>query len=109
MVAIGGASGAVLRYGTLQISGTHQQWAVVAVNALGCMAVALLYAYESQSSSALTPQLKQLLVVGFLGSFTTFSAVFDILLRSQEQLSTTAIHLLLPLLCGYLVYRLIQG
>lgn len=72
-VAIGGALGAVARYFlALQMArafGTGFPWGTLAVNAVGCLAIGL-------ALGALGPRfaLSPLLITGFLGGFTTFSA-----------------------------------
>jgi CrcB protein len=82
LVAIGGAAGSLLRY---WLSGVAQRsapaegaWALfpagtLTVNVLGCLIVgALVEAGERRG--LLTAEVRALLIVGFLGGFTTFSA-----------------------------------
>jgi CrcB protein len=74
-VLLGGATGALLRYGTgLLVShcaGASFPWATWAVNLIGCVligaAVPLLGALQ------MGEEVRLFLVVGLLGSFTTFS------------------------------------
>ena len=82
LVAVGGAAGSVLRY---WMSGVAQRsvpvtgmWSVfplgtLAVNVLGCLAAGAL-AEIGERRGALSPEARSLLMVGFLGGFTTFSA-----------------------------------
>ena len=82
LVAIGGAAGALLRY---WLSGVAQRsapadgnWALfpvgtLTVNVLGCLVVGAL-AEAGERRGLLTAEVRALLVVGFLGGFTTFSA-----------------------------------
>ena len=82
LVAVGGAVGSVLRY---WMSGLAQRsapatgaWSVfpigtLAVNVLGCLIVGAL-AEIGERRGPLTPETRALLMVGFLGGFTTFSA-----------------------------------
>jgi len=82
LVAVGGAAGSVLRY---WMSGVAQRsvpvtgmWSVfplgtLAVNVLGCLVAGAL-AEIGERRGALSPEARSLLMVGFLGGFTTFSA-----------------------------------
>jgi CrcB protein len=82
LVAVGGAAGSVLRY---WMSGVAQRsvpvtgmWSVfplgtLAVNVLGCFIVGAL-AEIGERRGPLSPEARSLLMVGFLGGFTTFSA-----------------------------------
>ena len=70
MVGIGGGLGALARYG---LSGLVQgraagfPWGTLAVNAIGCFLIGLLFERLSDGT-------KPFVVVGVLGGFTTFSA-----------------------------------
>jgi CrcB protein len=81
LVGLGGAAGSILRY---WMSGAVQGLAsspaslgfpvgTLAVNVLGCLMIGAL-AQLAEQRSLLTPDARALLVVGFLGGFTTFSA-----------------------------------
>jgi fluoride exporter len=82
LVALGGAAGSVLRY---WMSGATQRsapvtgaWAVfplgtLAVNVLGCLIIGAL-AEMGARRGPLSQEARSLLMVGFLGGFTTFSA-----------------------------------
>ncbi|MGE3726775.1 MAG: fluoride efflux transporter CrcB [Candidatus Sericytochromatia bacterium] len=75
-VALGGASGSVLRY--LLVSLLRQwhplfPWGTLLVNGLGSMLAGVLLAYSAKFLPTTGP-LYLLLMVGFLGGFTTFSA-----------------------------------
>lgn len=75
-IALGGATGATLRalvYYLAHTLGHAMPWATLMVNILGSLVVGLLLGYEwfHQSLSSLT---RWFLVIGFCGSFTTFSA-----------------------------------
>ncbi|MEH6566298.1 MAG: fluoride efflux transporter CrcB [Halopseudomonas sp.] len=75
-VAIGGALGALARHGVAQWS--MQYWPkafplpTLIVNLLGCLLIGILYGIWLQRPE-LSPLLRQTLMVGFLGAFTTFS------------------------------------
>lgn len=87
-VAAGGALGAVSRYWLmLWVSaqgGMRFPWGTLLVNVLGSCAIGVLYVLISERI-VLTEQWRALLVVGFLGAFTTFSTFsLDALLLLQE-------------------------
>lgn len=74
-VALGGAAGAVARYG---ISGWVYQrfsdtfpWGTLAVNVLGSLLLGVVLGWFE--GSVLSPELRRAVTVGFLGAFTTFS------------------------------------
>jgi CrcB protein len=82
LVAVGGAVGSVLRYwmsGAAQRSvpatGTWSMFPLgtLAVNVLGCVIVGAI-AEVGERRGPLSPEARSLLMVGFLGGFTTFSA-----------------------------------
>ena len=75
-VAIGGALGAMARYG---ISGwifdstSHKfPYATLSVNVLGSLVMGVLFVLILEKG-ALPPEMRSLLMIGFLGAFTTFS------------------------------------
>jgi CrcB protein len=74
-VAAGGAAGSVARYviGVLaaRALGTALPWGTLAVNILGSFAIGWLAGVLSRGASDLA---RPLLLTGFLGGFTTFSA-----------------------------------
>lgn len=77
LVGAGGFVGAALRFG---VSGGVQRLAgfssfpygTLAVNVLGCLAIGLLSGL-AESRQVLTPEARLLILIGLLGSFTTFS------------------------------------
>ena len=73
-VALGGAIGALLRYGVgLMVPGTDGHsfpWSTFAVNVLGCLMIGILWRFTEGNQKVLIP----LLMVGLLGGFTTFSS-----------------------------------
>lgn len=72
-VAIGGAGGSLARVYLSQIMervlGSVFPYGTLIVNLIGCLLVGLLFSYPKLSS-----ELRLLLISGFLGGFTTFSA-----------------------------------
>lgn len=76
LVALGGALGSVSRFAIGRASFhwfNHEwPWATFAVNSLGSFAIGLIYMLITERS-ALHADSRYLLMVGFLGAFTTFS------------------------------------
>lgn len=74
-VGLGGACGALARFGTgwliSQVVETPFPWATWAVNLVGCLLIGASIPLLANWALGETPRL--FLVVGFLGSFTTFS------------------------------------
>ncbi len=80
-LCIAGALGTLARYG---LQGLVQRWAggsfpwgTLAVNALGCLAFGVIWTVASDRG-LIGPQMRTILLVGFMGAFTTFSSfVFE--------------------------------
>ena len=73
-VALGGALGSMARYGinlAIPLKGGFP-WATFLVNVLGSLIIGLAYVFITERA-ALPPFWRELLIVGFLGAFTTFS------------------------------------
>ena len=74
-VALGGALGAVMRYGVgllvVRLWGRPMPYATWVVNLLGCLLIGLLVPLLEHAR--LPDRMQFVLVVGFLGAFTTFS------------------------------------
>ncbi|MFS8144378.1 protein CrcB [Rhizobium sp. R635] len=77
LVAVGGAIGSVLRYyvgqWTLRLLGPAFPWGTLAVNVVGCFVIGVLAELIARKFNA-SMELRLLLITGFLGGFTTFSA-----------------------------------
>jgi fluoride exporter len=79
-VAIGGAIGALTRYGVVTTAarwwGTAFPWGTFTVNLLGCLLVGLAAAALEATEAVKTyePAVRYGFIVGFLGALTTFSA-----------------------------------
>ena len=75
VIGLGGALGAISRYltsGWVQsVSNSFFPWGTMAVNILGSLALGFLMVWLQ--STAATAEVRGLITVGFLGSFTTFS------------------------------------
>lgn len=77
LVGFGGGVGSILRYLIGMYLYRHFPaafpWGTWMVNVLGCFLIGLFVAIFDRSAG-LNPEWRQLLVVGFCGGFTTFSA-----------------------------------
>jgi len=76
-VGLGGFVGAILRYavsGYVQtLSGSIDfPYGTLSVNVLGCFFIGLL-SFIAEEKGVFSPQVRMLILVGLLGSFTTFS------------------------------------
>ena len=75
-VALGGALGALARYGistwVFAISSHKFPYATLAVNVLGSFLMGILFVLTVEKA-ALPAEMRSLLMIGFLGAFTTFS------------------------------------
>ncbi len=76
LVMVGGGLGAASRYGigllTARLWGANFPWGTLIVNLAGCFLVGLLFALADRSR-LLSPDLRLLLITGYLGALTTFS------------------------------------
>lgn len=74
-IALGGALGAVARYGVTgwaqSIGGASFPLGTMTVNVAGSLALGFLFRWAE--GVVLAPELRQFLAIGLLGSFTTFS------------------------------------
>ncbi|MGX5668190.1 fluoride efflux transporter CrcB [Rhizobium daejeonense] len=77
LVATGGAVGSVLRYvvglGAMKLLGSSFPWGTLTVNVVGCFGIGVL-AELIMARFGGSADLRLLLITGFLGGFTTFSA-----------------------------------
>ena len=76
-IALAGALGSLSRYG---LQGLVQRqaaslfpWGTLAVNALGCFLFGLVWAL-AEEKGVLGAQARTILLIGFMGAFTTFSS-----------------------------------
>jgi CrcB protein len=76
LVMCGGSLGAASRYGigllAARIWGTSFPWGTLIVNLVGCFFIGLVFGL-ADSVRFLTPDMRLLLVTGYLGALTTFS------------------------------------
>jgi len=77
LVMLGGSLGAASRYGvgllTARLWGTGFPYGTLVVNMMGCFIIGLLFALADRSR-LLTPDVRLLLITGYLGALTTFSS-----------------------------------
>lgn len=77
LVMLGGSLGAASRYGigllAAKLLGTNFPWGTLVVNLSGCFIIGLLFALADRSH-LLTPDVRLLLITGYLGALTTFSS-----------------------------------
>ena len=117
LVGLGGGVGSIIRY----MAGLYVHryfpstfpWGTLAVNVLGCFLIGLFMGLSERSTS-LDPNWRLLLVVGFCGGFTTFSALsmesIDLLQNNQAMTAFLYIGLsvvvgLSATLTGFLLMR----
>lgn len=80
LIAIGGALGSASRYLTceaitkIEIFSNRFPWGVFLVNIIGSLFAGILYFFVIKNFDNFDPRLKNFLLAGFLGGFTTFSA-----------------------------------
>jgi CrcB protein len=76
LVMVGGGIGAATRYGVNLLAartwGPYFPWGTLTVNLTGCFLIGLLVALADRGRF-LTPEMRLLLITGFLGAMTTFS------------------------------------
>ncbi|MFC4740912.1 fluoride efflux transporter CrcB [Flavobacterium ponti] len=111
LVAIGGASGSVLRYLVHWIvskkSYSTFPYQTFLVNIIGCLLIGLLvgylYKYNTENES-----LKLLLITGFCGGFTTFSAfgLENVNMIQNQNYQLALIYTSLSLILGILAVSL---
>ncbi|MDR1958521.1 MAG: CrcB family protein [Planctomycetaceae bacterium] len=75
-LGVAGALGTVSRYGVSQLTlwwfGSRYPWGTFCVNILGCLLFGIFA--ELFTSGRFSPEWKLVVLTGFLGGFTTFSA-----------------------------------
>jgi len=102
-VGIGGFVGAVARYGVSRLLSfaPHTAWSTLAVNVVGAFLLGLLMG-TSGRWGALTDPVRSFLIVGLLGSFTTFSTFSweAIDLFRAGQVRAGSFYILISLLLG---------
>ena len=111
LLCVGGAFGTVSRSllstMILKSAGSDFPYGTMIVNLLGCFIVGVL-ANLSEVKYCLTPNLKLLLIVGFVGAFTTFSAFIleTADLMKEGETSRAFLNVFISLIVGFFVLRL---
>jgi len=104
-IALGGAVGSLFRFwvstGVYGVLGRGFPYGTLAVNLIGSFLMGLLFALLHERMAA-SPEVRALLLIGFLGGFTTFSS-FSIetfnLIEQAEYLKAAANAVLSVILC----------
>lgn len=114
-IALGGATGAVSRY--LLANWIHQLWeghlplGTLLVNALGSLAIGIVYVVIMERE-LLHPDWRSVVMIGFLGAFTTFST-FSLetihLIEAGHLLQAAAYSIISVVLCVALAGLAIHG
>ncbi len=78
LIFLGAGLGGVLRYwfsnGIYLLLGRQFPYGTLVVNATGCFLMGLLFVLILERFNGIGPQLRSLLLIGFLGGYTTFSS-----------------------------------
>jgi len=76
LLALAGSLGALARYGlsgvVQRMSGSMFPWGTMSANILGCFVFGIIWALAVERM-AMSPEVRVILLTGFLGSFTTFA------------------------------------
>ena len=76
LIALAGGLGTLARYGLAGLvqrwAGSGFPWGTLAVNAIGCFLFGIIWPLASERL-ALSPEVRVIVLVGFMGAFTTFS------------------------------------
>lgn len=118
-IALGGAIGACLRYFLVQQStllfGKDFPYGVLIVNVIGAVLIGSILGYLENYNGAYTQELKQFIVVGLLGAFTTFSTFsFDTVALFQlgewvKAILNIGTNVILCTVCTWLAFSFFKG
>lgn len=76
LIAVAGAAGTLARFGlhylVHRFVGSAFPWGTLVVNVLGCFLFGVVWILSEERMS-ITPQTRVIVLVGFMGAFTTFS------------------------------------
>lgn len=92
LIFLGAGFGGVLRYwssiGVYRLLGRQFPFGTLLVNSMGCFLMGLLYIVILERSGRFAPQLRSLILIGFLGGYTTFSTFSIETFNLYEQAQT---------------------
>lgn len=107
MVGMGGFAGSVCRYLVSDLSqklfsNPFFPYGTLTVNIIGCLLIGLLGGI-SETRQLFTPEVRALVLIGFLGGFTTFSTFgYEIFTIARDgQMAAALTNLLLHLMLGF--------
>jgi fluoride exporter len=106
-IALGGSAGSVLRFLSQKYAGQwlgeHFPFGTLLVNITGCLLIGIFYDISSRQDT-FTPELRLLLMTGFCGGFTTFSAfsLESLAMLQQDRLGAVITYTLLSVASGLL-------
>ncbi|CCK78902.1 MULTISPECIES: fluoride efflux transporter CrcB [Desulfobacula] len=107
MVGAGGFAGSICRYMISDLS--HRlfndpffPYGTLTVNVIGCLLIGLLGGL-SESRQIFSPEIRALILIGFMGGFTTFSTFgYEIFTFARDgQLASAMTNLMLHLILGF--------
>ena len=107
MVGMGGFAGSICRYIISDLS--HRlfndpffPYGTITVNVMGCLLIGLLGGV-SETGQIFTPEIRALILIGFLGGFTTFSTFgYEIFTVARDgQFVAALTNLMLHLILGF--------
>ena len=114
LIAIGGAGGAICRHGLVnlihQLSGSKFPYGTLCVNVIGSFLIGVMYVIITERLS-LHPDWRNIVMVGFLGAFTTFStfSLDAIILFEHGQVATALAYIASSVLvCLFFVWAAIS-
>lgn len=101
MIALGGAAGSLLRYGMQKAFNASFPAGTLLVNIAGCFLIGCLWA---ASLRGLSEPMRLLLITGFCGGFTTFSAftVEALQLMTNGRWAAFFLYTISSVVCGLL-------
>ena len=107
MVEMGGFAGSVCRYLVSDLShklfnNSFFPYGTLTVNVIGCLLIGILGGI-TETRQIFTPEIRALILIGFLGGFTTFSTFgYEIFTVARDgQMAAALTNLLLHLLLGF--------
>ena len=107
MVGMGGFAGSICRYLVSDLSqrlftNAFFPYGTLTVNVIGCLLIGILGGL-SETRQLFTPEIRALILIGFLGGFTTFSTFgYEIFTITRDgQFAAALANLMLHLILGF--------